>query len=328
MERVTLLDTAVGSTNKGDDIIMSCFYEEMKELLELYFVLNAPTHLRSTSFFQNIGKLPDSANEIYNSKYKFVCGTNILSSNLFGRSNQWDISLSTCKPFEGAVLVGVGGTLNISKGIKGMYTKKVYNKVLSRDFIHSTRTEDAKIGLEKLGFQAVNTGCLTLWKMTPEFCLGIPKDKAKDVVLTLTDYNKNSELDKLIISIVKKNYENVYFWPQGIYDDEYIKFLNKDNDIEVLPPTVKAYEALLNSNDDIDYVGTRFHGGIFSMRHSKRCIIITLDNRMSAMQSRVLNNCISRNDVKSQLEKKINSSFETRVDIDVDLINEWKGQFC
>lgn len=67
---------------------MSCFCEEMKELLDTYFILNSPTHLRNTSVFQNIGTLPDSANEIYNSKYKFVCGTNILSSNHFGIANQ------------------------------------------------------------------------------------------------------------------------------------------------------------------------------------------------------------------------------------------------
>lgn len=119
MQRITLLDTAVGSTNKGDEIIMSCFFEEMKELLDTHFILNAPTHLRSTSLFQNIGTLPDSANEIYNSKYKFVCGTNILTSNLFGRTNQWDISLATCKAFEGSVLVGVGGGNRYSKRRKG-----------------------------------------------------------------------------------------------------------------------------------------------------------------------------------------------------------------
>lgn len=45
MERVTLLDTSVGTTNLGDEIIMRCFREEMRTFLEKYFVLTAPTHL-------------------------------------------------------------------------------------------------------------------------------------------------------------------------------------------------------------------------------------------------------------------------------------------
>lgn len=80
--------------------------------------------------------------------------------------------------------------------------------------------------------------------------------------------------------------------------------MNQDNDIAVLPVTVCSCENLLNNNDDLDYIGTRFHGSIFSIRHSKRCIIITLVDRMTAMQNRVKNNCISRNDVNCELEKR------------------------
>lgn len=109
MERITLLDTSVGSTNLGDEIIMRCFKEEMKDLLEKYFVLSAPTHLRNFSLLQNIGNLPDSAREISLSKYKFACGTNLLSPNLLHRCNQWDINLFSCKPLYGTILVGVGG---------------------------------------------------------------------------------------------------------------------------------------------------------------------------------------------------------------------------
>ena len=49
MEKITLLDTAEGSTNKGDEIIMECFKEEMSDILDKYFILSAPTHLRSIS---------------------------------------------------------------------------------------------------------------------------------------------------------------------------------------------------------------------------------------------------------------------------------------
>lgn len=109
MERVTLLDTAIGSTNKGDDIIMRCIEEELFYIFDKYFILKVPTHLSAFNPIECVGKLPDSASEIEKSKYKFVCGTNLLSNNMKHRTNQWDINLMNCKPLLNCVLVGVGG---------------------------------------------------------------------------------------------------------------------------------------------------------------------------------------------------------------------------
>lgn len=226
MERITLLDTAVGTTNLGDEIIMRCFREEMYALLKKYFVLTAPTHLRGISTIQNMGKLPDSANEIFNSKYKFVCGTNLLSEDMLHRSNQWDLSLLTCKPFCNSILVGVGGSAFLKRGIRGAYTKAIYRRVLNSDYIHSVRTEQAKDSLNKLGFKALNTGCVTLWRLTPTFCDEIHQEKGDVAVISLTDYNRDYKMDKLMIDIVCKNYKTVFFMPQGIYDRDYFLSIN------------------------------------------------------------------------------------------------------
>lgn len=43
--------------------------------------------------------------------------------------------------------------------------------------------------------------------MTPEFCLSIPKDKAKMLLSHYIDYNRNPKIDNEIINIVKQNYE-------------------------------------------------------------------------------------------------------------------------
>lgn len=328
METITLLDTAVGSTNKGDEIIMRCCREELNEMCgDRYFLLSAPTHLRSVSALQGFGQLPDSANEISRSKYKFVCGTNILQSNMLHRSNQWDISLLTCKPFMNSILVGVGGTINLPGGIRGAYTKTLYSKLLSSEYIHSVRTKSTAESLEKLGYKAIDTGCITLWKLGPEFCTKIPKKKADHAVVTLTDYNRNPKDDKTLLDIVKKNYKRVFFWPQGIYDDEYLRKIDSMDKIEILPASVDAYEKLLSTEESLDYIGTRFHGGIFAMRHGIRCIIVTLDERMTAMQNRVKNTCISRTMLSEELDKKINSEFDTIVNIDTVAISNWKAQF-
>lgn len=331
MEKITLLDTAEGSTNKGDEIIMECFKEEMSDILDKYFILSAPTHLRSISFLESIYKLPDSANEISLSKYKFACGTNLLSSNLFHRSNQWNINFSATRIFKNTILVGVGGNIKLPKGIAGKYTKRIYRDILDKEFIHSVRTEKAKESLQKMGYKAYNTGCVTLWKFTPDFCNQISKKKAPNAVITLTDYNRDEEVDRRLIEIVSKNYEKIYFWPQGIYDDIYLKKLfcggEKENKkIELLPASVEKYKELLMS-ENIDYVGTRFHGGIYAMRHKARCIIVTLDDRMKSMQSGIRNNCIARKDVVRKLDEKINSEIETVVDINFEAIRKWKEQF-
>ena len=95
----------------------------------------------------------------------------------------------------------------------------------------------------------------------------------------------------------------------------------------ILPADVEAYERLLKCTDDIDYVGTRFHGGVFAMRHLKRALLITLDERMTAMQNRIPNNYIAREDIDRLLTRKIQSEFETVVNIDVTAISKWKEQF-
>ena len=44
-----------------------------------------------------------------------------------------------------------------------------------------------KIYVEKeLGLKAINTGCVTMWMLTPEFCKSIPKKKADAAIITLT----------------------------------------------------------------------------------------------------------------------------------------------
>lgn len=321
MEKITLLDTAIGSTNKGDEIIMECAKEELGYLMEKYFVLSTPTHLSAFTAAQNLWKLPDSAREIATSKYKFVCGTNLFSTNMLHRCCQWNIDIFNSKPIEGSIFVGVGSN---TKEKLNFYTKRLYKKVLSKEFIHSVREEKAYTILTNMGFKCINTGCVTLWKLTDKFCESIPKRKADSVIFTLTDYNKNPQKDKEMINILKKSYNKVYFWIQGIYDLDYLQSLTSIDDIEIITGSVRAYQELLNK--DVDYVGTRLHAGIYAMRHKRRAIILAVDDRMNSMKASIRNNCMSRNEI-SNLEEMIHSNFETKVYLDFDLIEKWKKQF-
>lgn len=321
MENILFLDTSVASLNKGDEIIMECVKEEMSYLTDGKFILNLPTHIspfHSYQVWRNSYRI-----RIYNdAKYKFVCGTNLLIPDLFTHFPQWNINIFNYKPMSGCVLVGVGA----GAGNKtNLYTKYLYNKVLNKEYYHSARDERSKIIMENYGVKAINTGCVTMWKLTPEFCKQIPRKKSNRVVFTLTAKNDTDEADQMLIDILNKNYESIYFWPQGIYDYDYLRRFKNIEKINILNSDIKTYSNLLKE-EDLDYIGTRLHGGIYAMRHKKRSIIIIIDERAREINKNTGINCIEKNNL-CDLENMINREFETKISMPFDLIKKWKKQF-
>ena len=128
-----------------------------------------------------------------------------------------------------------------------------------------------------------------------------------------------------MIDTIKKNYSKVYFWIQGDSDLAYFnKFKNTDN-IQLVSPNLNAYERVLNK-EEIDYIGTRLHGGIYAMQHKKRAIIIAIDERAKEIHKGNNLNCLSINEM-DQLENMINSEFETKINMPFEEIERWKAQF-
>ncbi|WP_430509943.1 polysaccharide pyruvyl transferase family protein [Gottfriedia solisilvae] len=321
MENVLILDTSVGSANKGDDIIMKCVRHHLLDITKDNYVYTLPTHVSPFHWYQ-VARKSYRVQTFSNAKYKFVGGSNLLTMNMLTHFPQWNINLFNYGPLAGSILVGVGA----GKGDKiNKYTKMLYNKVLSHKYIHSVRDERTKKILEDMGFKAINTGCATLWSLTPEFCKEIPKGKSDSVVFTLT-YNPDGPLkeDQLLIDTLNKNYKNVHFWIQGDQDLNYLKHFNNIKNIHIIPPTVDDFDRILNT--DVDYIGTRLHGGIFAMRHKRRAIIIAIDERARGMSDTYNINSIDRNDL-GNLEIMINSDFATEVNVDFNKVNAWLSQF-
>jgi polysaccharide pyruvyl transferase WcaK-like protein len=320
MENVLMLDTSVGSLNKGDDIIMKSVRQELSKITQNAYVLTLPTHVSPFHWYQVARK--SSRVELYsNAKYKFVGGSNLLTTDMLTHFPQWNINIFNYKPLKGSILVGVGA----GKGdYINYYTKHLYKKVLSHQFIHSVRDERTKKMLEDMGFKAMNTGCATLWSLTPEFCKMIPVRKSKSVIFTLTHHSKDFVNDQLLIDVLVRNYEDVYFWIQDAKDLNYFNQLNNIKNIKIVPPTLDDYEKVLCSN--VDYIGTRLHGGIHAMKHAKRTIIISIDERARGMSETYNLNTIERKSFSS-LEKMIHSEFKTDVNINFDTVNRWLDQF-
>ena len=321
MKSILLLDTSVASDNKGDDIIMECVREELQFVLKNNFECTLPTQVSPFHWYQ-VWRNSSRLRSYSECELKFIGGSNILCKNLLTHYPQWNINWFNCKPLEGSIGVGVGAGAGEHSN---WYTRRMYQRVLSHDYYHSVRDERTKVYLEELGLKAINTGCVTMWKLTPEFCETIPTEKSRKVVFTLTAQANKIEQDQFIVDTLIDNYEEVSFWPQGIWDYNYFIGLKNIDKINVLQASKTAYDAYLNENET-DYVGTRLHGGIYAMRHGRRAIIIAIDERAREINKFNHLNCIDKCDL-DHLSEYINSTIETSVVMDYDRINQWKEQF-
>lgn len=322
MESIVLFDPSIRSLNLGDHIISRSVESEIEFLTKGRFVIHCATHSPVVTFYQNTRR--SKTMRFYDeAKYKFVCGSNLFWKRMLRPEPSWNINPFNSMPYENCILLGVG-THKDSRRMD-FYTRRLYKGILNKEFIHSARDEAAKALIENLGLKALNTGCPTMWRFTDAFCNEIPDDKASSVVFTLTDYSHDAIADQKLINVILKNYEKVWFWPQGAFDLEYLYQIYRSERIRILSPTLQAFEDLLN-NEDIDYVGTRLHAGIFAMQHKKRSIIIAIDNRVRDMRRTYGLLTIDRSDMDC-LEDMIARKLKTRVGIDITTIDRWKSQF-
>lgn len=321
MENLLLLDTSVSSLNRGDDIIMECVRTELDDILRRYFVLTLPTHVSAFHWYQVYRGLL-RVKRYEDCKLKFVGGTNLLVKDMLTYYPQWNINIFNYRPQRGCILVGVGAGAGEHTNF---YTKYLYRKMLSSTYYHSVRDERTKAYLESMGLKALNTGCATMWSLTPEFCKTIPVHKTTRVVFTLTASRRKDPLDQLLIDTLSRNYEKVFFWVQGDMDYEYLNSFDRTDAIEIIPPTKQAYHELL-LQPDLDYVGTRLHAGIYAMRHGKRAVIIAIDERAREINKSNNLNCIEKADIGG-LDSYINGDIQTEIKMPFDVIEQWKRQF-
>lgn len=323
MENILILDTSVGSQNKGDEIIMECTRRELQFILKDNFEYTLPTHVSPFHWYQ-VWRNSNRLRSYADCRLKFVGGSNILVKNLLTHYPQWNINLFNYQPLKGCILVGVGAGVGEKSNA---YTRYIYRHMLNRDYYHSVRDERSRKYVESLGLKAINTGCVTMWKLTPEFCRTIPTKKSSRVVFTVTaSHSKEAiERDKYILSVLRSNYDEIYFWPQGIDDMNHLSDIDDLSGIHVLQASKQAYNEYLTDNGT-DYVGSRLHGGVYAMRHGRRAIIIAIDERAREINNVNHLNCV---DIAhfDELESMIQSEFATSVRMDYDAINKWKEQF-
>ncbi|MCI8326331.1 MAG: polysaccharide pyruvyl transferase family protein [Lachnospiraceae bacterium] len=323
MKRIILFDTAIATQNKGDEIIMESVKREMRPICEGNFVHHFPTH--TVAFPVGHQMTSSKAKLCKVANYKFICGTNLFWTNMIHPNPLLNVNLFNCKPLRDSVLLGVGYDEEQCKGRFGAYSKSVWKKVLSKKYVHSVRDDQMVEYLAELGIKGINTGCPTLWKLTPEHCEQIPVKKADKVVFTLSStggvYKEN---DQALIKMLLDNYEEVYFYSQTYGGYVAFKSYEHADKIKVLEPDLEQYKLFLQNNN-VDYVGTRLHGGVYAMQQKCRAIILSVDNRAKEFDKYHIN-CMDQFDIQG-IKEKINSDFATNVTIDYDVVHKWMNQF-
>lgn len=327
MKKIALMDTSIMSFNTGDQIIMESVKKGLEGITSDAFIVSMPTHSPLFHKYEfSIRKKDGFARSLELFDLKFVCGTNLLSKNMMKRKNIWNMHLLDARFINDFILVGVG--TDSLDSIQNNYTLKIYQRLLSHKYKHSVRDERTKIMLEDMGFEAINTGCATLWPLNKQHCDCIPNNKSNCVVFTVTDYCRDDEKDKELVNTLLNSYDNVYFWPQGIFDDSYLNELwpdVKSNKISYISPTLRDYDKFLRDNE-CDYVGTRLHAGIKAMQLGRRAVIISVDNRAKDM-SETFGLPILERDNLSDLEDVIYGRIKIQINVRQDKIDEFLNQF-
>lgn len=318
MRRILLYNPSLSTLNIGDRIIVESAKKELSPILDNAFVVDVSTHLPVSINYAKI-----LANSGFD--YRFVLGTNLLMGNLFRRFRQWDINLMNAKMLGPCILMGAGWWQYNDE--PNAMTKQIYQRILSHDGLHSVRDEYTANQLKKCGFNNVLvTSCPTMWQFTPEFTSTIPKSKGSIVCTTITDYRKDINADRKMLSLLTANYDRVYLWLQGIGDADYYSVLKKEiagpDKISFVSPTVEAWDNIL-SKPDIDYVGTRLHAGIRALQHKRRTIIIAVDNR-ALEKKKSFNLTVLERKNMDILNEMINSDITTEIRLPITEIEKWK----
>ncbi|WP_164844065.1 polysaccharide pyruvyl transferase family protein [Croceicoccus ponticola] len=312
---VAYFDPSIASENLGDLIIRDAVLKEFGDIFSDEQIVELTTQ-------EVIGKRTHRLSR--SAKYRIIGGTNLLSSFML-KYRQWQIGIRDARKLGPITLMGVGWWQYQPN--PDLYTRMVLRTALSESGLHSVRDNYTREKLASIGINnVVNTSCPTTWQLTPEHCAMIPRDKGREVVLTLTDYNRSPQFDNHLIATLLGAYDAVYFWPQGTGDLEYGQQLGLLEKTNLIGPTLAAYDAVLDQRP-VDFFGTRLHAGIRAMQKGRRATIVAIDNRSSEISRDIGLPTVHRDDLPHAIDLAINGHQETKLSVPFDQIERWKAQF-
>ena len=316
MKIISVLDTSIGDSNMGNQIIMDSVNKILNDIYKEDF-------LYKLQFAEAYGK--KSLKILKSSDYIFFGGTNSLSSQM-NKYTQMGFSLWNLFFIDNVTLLGLGWWQY--QKAPNLYTRLFLKRLLSSEGYHSVRDNYTKNMLEKVGIKNVlNTSCPTTWNLSVEHCKKIPMNKSSNVITTLTDYNKSPQYDTELINLLLESYEKVFYWIQGVGDKKYVNSLNVKNKEKLffVAPKLSVFDSYLD-NYNLDYIGTRLHAGIRALQKKKRTLVIAIDNRAKEISKDIGLNITQREDIDS-IKIFIQNPYITNINIPIDDINQWQNQY-
>ncbi len=310
---IALFDPSIATTNLGDEIIIESVRDSLETLFPDEQLLRLPTQ-------ECISRISGRMSQA--SAFRFVGGTNLLASNML-RYRQWQIGLLDIPYLRDIVLMGVGWWQY--QDAPDFYTRFILRRILSATHMHSVRDDYTLKKLASIGIaNVINTGCPTMWKLTAAHCNQVSAVRAQDVVFTLTDYHTNLAADLLLIAELRANYRRLYFWPQGAGDRRYLQQL-AITDVTWIRPTLHAYDELLLTQD-VDFIGTRLHGGVRALQRYRRALILAVDNRAIEISANTQLPVVRRDDLAA-IKHWIQHPEKLDIKMDNAAIQSWRQQF-
>ena len=259
MTIVGVLDTSLESTNDGDSIIVEAVHQNFPILNRS---VRFPTHRRLT----RVELLAATKCDIL-----VVTGTNIVTSKML-RDRQWPLGLAELRAFQGKlVMLGVGWRQYQDN--PGMLRTRILRSLIADSIAVSARDQYTCDKLNRLGINAVNTGCPTTW-LLPESISRL--GDVDECVFTLTDYNPDPAVDGKILKHLSETYKNTYVWPQSAGDLKTIRKMWLPRNVSIADRGLPALDKLLPGKD---YIGTRLHAGIRAAQHGSAVLVVAVDNR-------------------------------------------------
>jgi polysaccharide pyruvyl transferase WcaK-like protein len=313
MDTITIVDTSICSDNLGDEIIMDAVNKTVMSLFPDAYIFRTPSH----------ESLSDRTRKfIEQSSFCFLGGTNLIQSDL-RPDGIWRFHPMDARVYAGAhtVCLGVGWKDYMPSATEK--TNRLLHTALSPYLLHAVRDNYTREHLITAGVKTISTSCPTTWDLTPAHCSTIPAARAPSVVFTLTAWRPAPE-DREWIAVLKRHYLKLYFFPQMQDDFEYFQSFGLE-DVEVIPPSTVKYTRFLQ-NEDVDFVGTRLHGGIRALQMGRRALILAVDNRAAEISKDISLPVIERSDVAA-IEAWIEGGAATVLNLPQDEITAFKAQF-
>jgi hypothetical protein len=325
---IALLDPALmdnngtPSYNLGDLIIHESVLKIFEELFPGTEIRRISSHIEITAKEKEILK---------GSRHTFVGGTNILTSNIrnFQRLTvEKRRSLYLFPGFSNVVLIGAGWAKY--DGRPDIYTAIYYNRILSPRYYQSLRdTYTSKKLNSFFRGRVMHTSCPTVWKLH-EYENSFKPEYSK-ILFTLTDYDRNPELDAGLIKILfETGSREINFFPQGTNDEDYINSLdivkNNRGKITIMPHDFKTYIDFVDSGS-FNYIGTRLHGGIRCMQRQIPALIIGIDNRALEIRNDIGLNVVERSELNVIRQWTTGEYKPGKLSIPTENIQNWKRQF-